>query len=309
MAHPFAVVTSYRPCDIAPSMEPTPVPAITISPDQPVPAEFDLLCESCGYSLIGLMVDRCPECGASFDAAALPLARVPWLYRKRLGRASAYIETVKFALLRPRTFAAELCRPVRISAQDAHRFRLVTIGIASFSVALGLAGLLQFIVGFWPPRPMTAGLLAICAGVWLGMFVFLRMATDLPTFIWRGLPGRSDDLSPLHEYAAAPLVLMLPGAIVFAGLVLVLGRVMVRRDHLTVEGTLTALAIGAGVLLWTWLAALVFMRAATRPPWRRLVLLACYLPVHWLMMWLLVVMFIGAVAYYGGAVLNWLNVL
>ena len=57
-------------------MQPAPT-SVIVSPDQPVPAEFDLLCEGCGYSLIGLMVDRCPECGASFDATALPLARVP----------------------------------------------------------------------------------------------------------------------------------------------------------------------------------------------------------------------------------------
>src|SRR5436190_1334614 len=55
------------------------------SPDQPVPDEFDLLCEHCGYSLVGLTTtNRCPECGEEFDPAVLPLARVPWLFRKRL---------------------------------------------------------------------------------------------------------------------------------------------------------------------------------------------------------------------------------
>ena len=97
---------------------------VSIAPDQPVPAEFDLLCESCGYSLVGLMVERCPECGQPFDATQLPLARVPWLYRKRLGRVGAYVQTLRLALLSPRAFAAELCRPVRISAQGRREVRL-----------------------------------------------------------------------------------------------------------------------------------------------------------------------------------------
>ena len=287
-------------------MNSAPTPVI-VSPDQPVPAEFDLLCEACGYSLIGLMVDRCPECGAPFDATALPLARVPWLYRKRLGRGSAYIQTLRFALFSPRRFARELCRPVRISEQDAHRFRMVTIGIASFGTLLALAGFLQYVVGFWPPRAMSAGLLATCAGAWLMTFVFLRMATDLPTFIWRGLPGKSDDLSPLHEYAAAPLVLALPGAVVFVLLIFVLGGLLVQGEQLTVEGTLTLAGAGLVPLLWTWLAAMIFMRVATDCTPDRVLVLGLYLPVHWAMMWLFVFLVLSVVVFYGAAVLKWLT--
>ena len=290
-------------------MQPAPVDPITISPDQPVPAEFDLLCEGCGYSLIGLMVERCPECGARFDATALPLARVPWLYRKRLGRSSAYVETLRFALFRPARFAAELTRPVRISEQDAHRFRLVTIAVASLGAVVGMAGLLQYLVSFWPLRPTSAGMAAGCVGVGVAMFVFLRMATDLPTFIWRGLPGKRDDLSPLHQYAAAPLALMLPAAVLFVALVFVIGRPMAVRDGLTELGAFTLLAIGSVVLLWAWLAAMIFMRTATRCSFGRVGALGLYLPVHWLMMWLLVWLVIGAVAYYGGAVLDWLDLI
>src|SRR5690349_17881079 len=28
-----------------------------------VPHEYDIFCEACGYSLVGLSNDRCPECG------------------------------------------------------------------------------------------------------------------------------------------------------------------------------------------------------------------------------------------------------
>src|SRR5437016_6225212 len=64
---------------------------IVPSPAEPVPDEFDLVCENCGYSLIGLRGNVCPECGEEFDPAELPLARVPWLWRKRTGYLSAYV--------------------------------------------------------------------------------------------------------------------------------------------------------------------------------------------------------------------------
>src|SRR5439155_17849799 len=105
------------------------------SPAEPVPEEFDLLCEGCGYSLVGLMGDVCPECGRRFDPKELPLARVPWLYRSRLGKVRAYLKTVWAIAARPRDFAVELTRPVRISAKDAYAFRKVTVVLVWRAVA------------------------------------------------------------------------------------------------------------------------------------------------------------------------------
>ncbi|HEV2293007.1 MAG TPA: hypothetical protein VGR35_04075 [Tepidisphaeraceae bacterium] len=272
---------------------------LAIFPDQPVPAEFDLLCEHCGYSLVGLMVDRCPECGEPFDARALPLARVPWLYRKRLGRMGAYVQTLRLALFAPKRFAGELCRPVRISELDARRFRLLTIHLAALGMTLGLAGLLQHIVGIWPPRPSSAGMIALCLGAWVMTLLFLRMATDLPTFIWSGMPGRTYDLSPLHQYAAAPLALLLPAAGVFVGLVFMLSSVMASPAGLTETGTLALSGLLAVVLGWAWVTALVFMRTATRCSFVRVAMLGLYLPLHWLMMFAFVWLLVAAVAYYG----------
>lgn len=276
----------------------------TVSPDQPVPAEFDLLCESCGYSLIGLMVDRCPECGQGFDAAQLPLARVPWLYRKRLGRIAAYVQTLRLALWSPRAFTAELCRPVRISERDAHRFRMLTIRLGTLATVLGVAGYLHYVVGFWPPRLSTALLVVACLGTWVATFVFLRLATDLPTFIWRGLPGRSHDLSPLHQYACAPLALLLPASAAFVAAMFVLQPKVVAGDQLTVAGTIALLALGGSIVLYTWVTALVFMRTASGCRARRVALLGLYLPVHWLMMLSLVLMAVLAVVLYTSA---WLD--
>src|SRR4051812_3996476 len=108
------------------------------SPDQPVPDEFDLLCEHCGYSLVGLTAsNRCPECGEEFDPHDLPLARVPWLFRSRRGRLASYVQTVRLILRNPTAFARELCRPVRVSAKDAKHFRRWTIRIAMLTCVLG----------------------------------------------------------------------------------------------------------------------------------------------------------------------------
>src|SRR5687767_8684223 len=96
-------------------------------PGAAVPAEYDVFCESFGYGLIGITADRCPECGAAYDGNELPFARVPWLHRRRLGRVRAYLATVRMVTFSPRRFAEELCRPVRISADDAKRFRRATV--------------------------------------------------------------------------------------------------------------------------------------------------------------------------------------
>lgn len=103
---------------------------------QAVPEVYDVFCEGCGYSLLGLSGDRCPECGKPYDPTELPFARIPWLHRRRLGKARAYWKTVWLVAFSPRRFAAELCRPVRISADDARRFRRATINIATAAAAM-----------------------------------------------------------------------------------------------------------------------------------------------------------------------------
>src|SRR5262245_58970126 len=98
--------------------------------------EFDRHCESCGYNLRGLTVNRCPECGIQFDPIRDPLARIPWLHRKEIGLIAAYFGTVFQVLLRPRKFVNEFRRPTRIPQVAGEKFRILNIWIAVTSVTV-----------------------------------------------------------------------------------------------------------------------------------------------------------------------------
>jgi hypothetical protein len=259
------------------------------SPAEPVPDEFDLLCEGCGYSLVGIMSERCPECGRRIDPNELPLARVPWLYRARIGRVKAYVKTVWAILRNPRGFAKELTRPVRISATDASRFRRVTIRLAWLALGFEILAALAFPIlqrstilsGVRTIEFIRLGIAVSAALIALG--IFLRMATDLPTFIWSGLPAKPNDLAPLHCYASAPwLMLPLTVAVGVAGLVL--PQMMSLEDPLqriiAISGFVPLL-----VNIWKmWRAPQIFMRVATGCGIGRQAALAAYLPIHWVLM-------------------------
>jgi hypothetical protein len=271
------------------------------SPDEPVPDEFDLLCEHCGYSLVGLISsNRCPECGMTFDPNQLPLARIPWLYRARRGVWSTYIHTVWQVLVHPSIFAAELCRPVRISAEDARAFRRRTIRIAVAAFFVAELAILALVIGTvlwkmqapsrgWIGFGLRAGILTILAAV--GAWLMLVVATDQPTFIWKGLGDAPYHLSPAQHYAAAPLAL-----VVFLGVIVlaIAGyAASIHADLLEVIG-ITA-SSGLGIVAVLLIAhAIVFMRVASRCSWRRTALLALYLPVHYAMIFMISVAFVGA---------------
>jgi hypothetical protein len=273
-----------------------------VRPDQPVPDEFGVLCEQCSYSLIGLTCDRCPECGHPFDHTELPLARVPWLYRRRIGTRTAYGRTWRMILFHPRDFAAELCRPVRISQQDARLFRIRTIRRAMLTamvlVAVGVAWLLwdQHTRGglrapLQDPKPYVVSLAAFVGGTIAG-WVFLLLATDLPTFIWRGLDKRPDDLAPLHHYACAPLAIV-PYILLFVGFMILLAGGDGRSPFIPV-GIYTGLACLGIVAILLWIIALVLMRTATGCTRKQCLQLGLYLPFHWGVMALLSLLIILA---------------
>ena len=260
------------------------------------PAQIDgHRCEECGYYLRGLTVARCPECGMAFDPRVAPQADIPWLRRAELGLTAAYIGTISMILTQPRRFAAELCRPVRVSANDAYEFRLLTIFIASTSILLALMAYAQYPLRFYPLR-----MFPVFAMAWIFIAAGLRLVTDLPTFIWRGLPRRARDLSPLHQYACAPLALVPLAAIPF-----VLAMTVFQGDFVDNSGQVRPGAWILVILPWLpilfflWRIPLRFMQMATNHR-ERVRLLAVYLPLHWLIVGGMVGLTVFTIVYFGG---------
>ena len=280
----------------------TPAPSTVFDPAAPVPEEYDLFCHACGYSLLGLAGDRCPECGRGVDTGGLPYARVAWLHRRRLGLWTGYWRTVRHVVFQPRSFAAEMCRPVRISADDAWRFRRLSSHLAAASGVLTALAISWFSgdISRWARQNsdfLPTYIFLLIGGYFAGV-LFLRLATDMPLFIWKGLPQLpASELAPLHQYAAAPL-----GLIPLALVTSVLLPVMAARAQFPVEvqylvNGVAVLSAGAW-LVALWQTPLVLMKTATGCGNRRVALLALYLPFHWLLTGSLVLM-LGMVATFG----------
>jgi hypothetical protein len=262
-------------------------PELTLDPSREVPQEYEVFCEGCGYSLLGIATDRCPECGKEYDIAALPFARIPWLHRRRIGRVRAYLATARMVLSSPGTFGRELCRPVRVSVRDARQFRRVTVLLAVASLILTIAGIAAADFASTPGSTFTRARMLIVAVVLVMYAVastaFLFLATDIPLFIWKGLPSLPpNQLAPVHHYASAPLSLMVVFAPLAAAATLCAKQFGVRD----VDGV-GALALGAGLIAIAatlMVIPLMLMRAVTRCGPKRLLALALYLPVHWAIM-------------------------
>jgi hypothetical protein len=288
---------------------------IVPSPDQPVPDEFDLVCEHCGYSLVGLTSDRCPECGEWFDTKALPLARVPWLFRRRLGRISSYRQTVVEILRAPARFAREVCRPVRICISDARAFRKMSVRLAVASIVI--AALLYVAltipwVAYLSPRTLSGqrDMMVLAIAVVLTPWVvallnlFFLLGTDLPTFIWKGLEDNPIDLAPLHHYASAPLAL---AAMLILPAGLSAGLNQIAPDTIFAIAAAALLILCAVVIVaLLWWIPLRLMKTATGCGPRRVLMLALYLPLHWFVMLTLCTLLFVVGAMFIGKMIEWI---
>ena len=207
-----------------------------LSTDAPLPAP----CPECGYDLRGNAPGgQCPECGWTIDVDALMNADIPW---QQLGGWRGFWRTVGRVLRHPRRFGRQATRPV--DYRRARRFQLWCCGIGW----LGLAPLIA--VAMWEVRePFVAdafygtsgfafgtpsgqarsdplALLAdgsILLAAVVGTFLWLLTATGVASYFFhpRSLDHAFQDRAlALSYYSAAPVVLMLPAALLFVACVM-----------------------------------------------------------------------------------------
>jgi hypothetical protein len=105
-----------------------------------VPAESDILCEACGYTLNGLPEDgRCPECGKpiaeSVDAARMAPA---WEHRE-VHRPAAFVSTTAAVIFKTTAFYRTLA--TRLNVRPAHTFARLHWILAS--ILLGATGVMH----------------------------------------------------------------------------------------------------------------------------------------------------------------------
>jgi len=192
---------------------------------------------------------------------------------------------------------------VRVSAEDARRFRSLTIWLATLSLVVLIIALpvleslltkapTPWRIPLWPFGRWWHMVGRYRVWEWLpalpialGFHVFLRLATDMPLFVWKGLPSLGPtQLSPVHHYASAPL------AVFIVGLPLICAVQPIRAsgyrqaqvgDEIVVCYAIVLVMVW---MLWTWLVSLKLMKAAGGASRRQVRQLALYLPFHWLLM-------------------------
>src|ERR1700733_2198554 len=116
-----------------------------------VPAEDDLLCEGCGYTLNGLPLEgNCPECGKPIPQSVGEHRILPaWEDPHRSIR--GFFVTVSRLLFAPTNFYRTLI--TRRNADDDAFFAVVNWSVASFFFAMAAMGHFLWFGGmYWPMR-------------------------------------------------------------------------------------------------------------------------------------------------------------
>jgi hypothetical protein len=238
-----------------------------------VPAETDLLCEGCGYTLNGLPEDsRCPECGRLIAESAPEIRQLPeW---ESTGR--SFLATTWAVLTRPahfyRTFTTRWGNAVR-----AARFSSWHLLVSSLMFTLTALLHLEWMLGLSVGRAWERGDWLVLAVGTLGgtliTFFFLKALTVIAAYLtaweaaYRGLRLNYPVVLRGMQYHAAHY---LPVAVIATATVIVFQWLM-RHDRLPPSSaiwylyTLSAEVVaGAVYLFWTYWIGMRNMMYANR---------------------------------------------
>ena len=145
------------------------------------PAETDLLCEFCGYTLNGL--DRngnCPECGMAI-ATSVSSRREPPVWERKPG---TFVATTLQIIVRPSAFFSGITArgDLRRAARFGHAHWLLA------SILFGIAGsthaTLFYLSGLWTAKAFShaGGAIALTIVSYLGLWLTTWVAVRLTAF-------------------------------------------------------------------------------------------------------------------------------
>lgn len=146
-----------------------------------VPAESDILCEGCGYTLNGLPEDgRCPECGKPLAESIDAARTAPAWEHSEVHRPAAFVRTTAAVVFKTTAFYRTLA--TRLNVRPAHNFARLHWILAS--ILLGATGVMHLrLMGAMTyasgrPYPPPLFLLVTLIGIIL-IYLFLSGVTWL----------------------------------------------------------------------------------------------------------------------------------
>ena len=223
--------------------------ALTSPPQAPIADA--VLCARCGYDLRGLLENRCPECGETFDPSKFPSARLPWLI-DRDTISAPYLATVRQVIAHPWDLGRLVWMPVWVDEKRAERFRRITMWIAIVCLCATAA------LGSWLVSHDVLVVDTVILSMIPTAWTFFELATRPGRDLGHWAQGGQQNIRTigLYHFCCAPLAMMplVPATVIAISLI----GVGVTEVFLAAAGSL-----GVVLFVW-WIVEVAFQAASTR---------------------------------------------